>query len=166
MKFTKNLQMDFTQINLIKISKVVGIDWSDAGGMNLLDIQTKEWNVDLLAAAGDNLAEKLGAPVSPNTVVGTVSEYMQERSVENQFQLSQRLWIARTSVMFSWDVFLKKITSCHHYPKPSHLMSSHCVHQMHTGTGFPQSASSGPSQGTTLAAWLVSQCVRATLASH
>jgi len=59
--------------------KVVGIDWSDAGGMNLLDIQTKEWNGDLLAAAGDNLAEKLGAPVSPNTVVGTVSEYMQER---------------------------------------------------------------------------------------
>ena len=104
MKFTKNLQMDFTQINLIKISKVVGIDWSDAGGMNLLDIQTKEWNVDLLTAAGDNLAEKLGAPVSPNTVVGTVSEYMQERSVENQFQLSQRLWIARISVMFSWDV--------------------------------------------------------------
>merc|ERR1719481_1518160 len=47
--------------------------------MNLLDIQTKEWNGDLLAAAGDNLAEKLGAPVSPNTVVGTVSEYMQER---------------------------------------------------------------------------------------
>ena len=45
--------MDFTQINLIKISKVVGIDWSDAGGMNLLDIQTKEWNVDLLAAAGE-----------------------------------------------------------------------------------------------------------------
>ena len=78
-------------------SKVVGIDWSDAGGMNLLDIQTKEWNGDLLAAAGDNLAEKLGAPVSPNTVVGTVSEYMQERSVENQFQLSHRLWIARTS---------------------------------------------------------------------
>jgi len=59
--------------------KVVGIDWSDAGGMNLLDIQTKEWNGDLLSAAGDNLAEKLGAPVSPNTVVGTVSEYMQER---------------------------------------------------------------------------------------
>ena len=62
-----------------------------SGRMNLLDIQTKEWNTDLLAAAGDNLAEKLGAPVSPNTVVGTVSEYMQERSVENQFQLSHRL---------------------------------------------------------------------------
>jgi len=59
--------------------KVVGIDWSDGGGMNLLDIRTKEWNTDLLAAAGEGLAEKLGSPVSPNTVVGQVSEYMQER---------------------------------------------------------------------------------------
>merc|ERR1712198_239910 len=59
--------------------KVVGIDWSDGGGMNLLDIRTKEWNTDLLAAAGEGLAEKLGSPLSPNTVVGHVSEYMQER---------------------------------------------------------------------------------------
>ena len=70
-------------MNVTLSAKVVGIDWSDGGGMNLLDIQTKEWNVDLLTAAGDNLAEKLGVPVSPNNVVGTVSEYMQERSVEN-----------------------------------------------------------------------------------
>ena len=61
--------------------KVVGIDWSDGGGMNLLDIRTKEWNSDLLDAAGEGLSEKLGSPVSPNTVVGHVSEYMQERSV-------------------------------------------------------------------------------------
>ena len=61
---------------------MVGIDWSDGGGMNLLDIRTKEWNTDLLAAAGEGLAEKLGAPLSPNTVVGHVSEYMQERSVQ------------------------------------------------------------------------------------
>ena len=61
--------------------KVVGIDWSDGGGMNLLDIRTKEWNSDLLDAAGEGLSEKLGSPLSPNTVVGHVSEYMQERSV-------------------------------------------------------------------------------------
>ena len=61
---------------------MVGIDWSDGGGMNLLDIRTKEWNTDLLAAAGEGLAEKLGSPLSPNTVVGHVSEYMQERSVQ------------------------------------------------------------------------------------
>ena len=28
--------------------KVGGIDWADAGGMNLLDIKTKKWNQDLL----------------------------------------------------------------------------------------------------------------------
>ena len=50
--------------------------------MNLLDIRTKEWNSDLLDAAGEGLSEKLGSPLSPNTVVGHVSEYMQERSVK------------------------------------------------------------------------------------
>ena len=68
------------QTNVLS-AKVVGIDWSDGGGMNLLDIRTKEWNEDLLAAAGEGLGEKLGSPVSPNTLVGQVSEYMQERSV-------------------------------------------------------------------------------------
>ena len=66
-------------MNVTLSVKVVGIDWSDGGGMNLLDIQTKEWNADLLAAAGEGLAERLGSPISPNTVVGNVSEYMQER---------------------------------------------------------------------------------------
>ena len=68
------------QTNVLSV-KVVGIDWSDGGGMNLLDIRSKEWNEDLLAAAGEGLGEKLGSPVSPNTLVGQVSEYMQERSV-------------------------------------------------------------------------------------
>ena len=68
------------QTNVLS-AKVVGIDWSDGGGMNLLDIRSKEWNEDLLAAAGEGLGEKLGSPVSPNTLVGQVSEYMQERSV-------------------------------------------------------------------------------------
>ena len=66
-------------MNVTLSAKVVGIDWSDGGGMNLLDIQTKECNADLLAAAGEGLAERLGSPISPNTVVGNVSEYMQER---------------------------------------------------------------------------------------
>ena len=30
------------------VGRVVGIDWADAGGMNLLDIRTKQWNQDLL----------------------------------------------------------------------------------------------------------------------
>jgi len=61
------------------VGQVVGIDWADAGGMNLLDIRSKDWNKDLLEAAGEDLADKLGPPVPSSSVVGTVSEYMQER---------------------------------------------------------------------------------------
>jgi len=59
--------------------KIVSVDWSDAGGMNLLDITTRAWDKTLLDAVGCDLAEKLGIPVSSNSIVGTVSEYMQER---------------------------------------------------------------------------------------
>ena len=59
---------------------IVDIDWSDAGGMNLLDINTKTWDETLLEAVGPDMSSKLGTPVESNTVVGRVSEYMQERS--------------------------------------------------------------------------------------
>jgi len=59
--------------------KIVDIDWADAGGMNLLDITSRTWDQSLLEAVGPDLASKLGTPVSGNTVVGSVSEYMQER---------------------------------------------------------------------------------------
>eukprot|EP00091_Calanus_sinicus_P020516 TRINITY_DN5644_c0_g1_i1.p1 TRINITY_DN5644_c0_g1~~TRINITY_DN5644_c0_g1_i1.p1 ORF type:complete len:226 (-),score=45.60 TRINITY_DN5644_c0_g1_i1:651-1328(-) len=61
------------------VGKVVGIDWADAGGMNLLDIKTKQWDNDLLEAVGPGLAAKLDVPISTSTVVGTMSNYMQER---------------------------------------------------------------------------------------
>ena len=76
--------------------KIVDIDWSDAGGMNLLDINSRSWDQTLLdvssnevaaiiifnrilQAVGTDMASKLGTPVSSKTVVGTVSEYMFER---------------------------------------------------------------------------------------
>lgn len=58
---------------------VVGIDWADAGGMNLMDIKTKQWDDDLLEAVGPDLAAKLGVPISTSSVVGKMSNYMQER---------------------------------------------------------------------------------------
>jgi len=61
------------------VGKVVGIDLADAGGMNLLDISTRDWCPDLLDAVGEELGDKLGSPVPSASVVGTVSEYMQER---------------------------------------------------------------------------------------
>lgn len=59
--------------------KVGGIDWADAGGMNLLDIKTKKWNQDLLKVVGPELEAKLGESISSNTVLGGMSNYMQER---------------------------------------------------------------------------------------
>eukprot|EP00092_Neocalanus_flemingeri_P014859 GFUD01016044.1.p1 GENE.GFUD01016044.1~~GFUD01016044.1.p1 ORF type:complete len:541 (+),score=138.72 GFUD01016044.1:243-1865(+) len=61
------------------VGRVAGIDWADAGGMNLLDIRTRQWNQDLLDAVGPDLASKLGVPISSSTVVGTMSTYMQDR---------------------------------------------------------------------------------------
>ena len=77
------------------VGDIVDIDWSDGGGMNLLNIKTKTWDntllevqldhdiedevTSLLQAVGLDLSSKLGSPVSGNTVVGSVSEYMQER---------------------------------------------------------------------------------------
>jgi len=59
--------------------KIVEIDWADAGGMNLMDIKTKQWDKDIMEVVGPNLAAKLGMPISTSTVVGNMSTYMQER---------------------------------------------------------------------------------------
>jgi len=59
--------------------KIVEIDWADAGGMNLMDIRTKQWDKDIMEVVGPNLAAKLGMPISTSTVVGNMSTYMQER---------------------------------------------------------------------------------------
>jgi len=59
--------------------KIVEIDWADAGGMNLMDIKTKQWDKDIMEVVGPNLAAKLGMPISTSSVVGNMSTYMQER---------------------------------------------------------------------------------------
>jgi len=61
------------------VGGIVGIDWSDGAGMNLLNITNKSWVPQILHFVGDNLEQKLGDPVPTDTVVGTISSYMQER---------------------------------------------------------------------------------------
>ncbi|XP_018018039.1 xylulose kinase [Hyalella azteca] len=55
------------------------IDLSDGSGMNLLDINTKDWHEDCLKACGVGLRSLLGSPVPSNTVVGKVSNFYVER---------------------------------------------------------------------------------------
>lgn len=61
------------------VGKVVGIDWADGGGMNLLNITNKTWLPQILEAIGGEVGEKLGEPVDSCTVLGTVSPYMHHR---------------------------------------------------------------------------------------
>ena len=53
----------------------VGIDLADGAGMNLLNLETANWDKDLVEATAPGLMEKLPQAVSSDSVVGTVSEY-------------------------------------------------------------------------------------------
>jgi len=55
------------------------IDWSDGSGMNLLDIQTKQWSEKCLEACAPGLESKLGPTVAPCTDLGPISYYYVER---------------------------------------------------------------------------------------
>ncbi|KAJ3062642.1 hypothetical protein HDU98_001481 [Podochytrium sp. JEL0797] len=63
----------------------IGIDESDASGMNLLDIRTKRWVPEILECVaggkftGEHLARVLGDPVAPNVPVGCISPYFVAR---------------------------------------------------------------------------------------
>ena len=41
------------------VGRVVGIDWSDGSGMNLLNITNKTWVPQILNTVGENLQQKV-----------------------------------------------------------------------------------------------------------
>uniref|UniRef100_UPI00359024EB xylulose kinase isoform X4 n=1 Tax=Myxine glutinosa TaxID=7769 RepID=UPI00359024EB len=55
------------------------IDFSDGSGMNLLDINNREWAPTCLDACAPRLAKKLGNPVPSHTILGYLSPYLVER---------------------------------------------------------------------------------------
>lgn len=55
------------------------IDHSDATGMNLLDIWTRQWSQECLEACGPNLAQMLGPSVHSAEKIGKVSDYLVKR---------------------------------------------------------------------------------------
>jgi len=61
------------------VGKIVDIDWSDASGMNLLNLTNKTWVPQIINFVGQDLQSKLGTAIATDSIVGTVSMYMQER---------------------------------------------------------------------------------------
>eukprot|EP00794_Sanderia_malayensis_P019329 gene19329-21253_t len=55
------------------------IDYSDGSGMNLLNIHSKSWEENLLDACAPDLVYRLGNPVSSNSIIGKISDYMAKR---------------------------------------------------------------------------------------
>lgn len=86
--FTLNYKIIlFQRISLVSsflcslfLGKIAPIDYADASGMNIMDLQTKQWNEKLLKVCGGaDLEEKLGKPVVSYTNLGDISPYYVDR---------------------------------------------------------------------------------------
>ena len=95
---TKYVGLVSSFLSSLLVSKVVGCDYSDASGMNLMNLRSKEWdhrileyidNINQTTASKDDkettetntlLQSKLASsPIPPWSVIGTISTYFHER---------------------------------------------------------------------------------------
>lgn len=59
--------------------KYTGIDSSDASGMNLMNIWSRQWDNRAMEACAPGLAAKLGQVCDPHIPAGTISKYFRDR---------------------------------------------------------------------------------------
>uniref|UniRef100_A0A182NVF7 Xylulose kinase n=1 Tax=Anopheles dirus TaxID=7168 RepID=A0A182NVF7_9DIPT len=76
---TERISLVSSFLASIFLGDVAPIDCSDGSGMNLLNVQTRDWSDECLAACAPNLRTKLGAPVPAATVIGFVGSFFVQR---------------------------------------------------------------------------------------
>ncbi|MEE9395979.1 MAG: FGGY family carbohydrate kinase [Methylococcales bacterium] len=57
----------------------VGIDYTDASGMNILDIRNRIWHPTSLVVCGENLQTKLMPAIDPTHLIGEIADYFVKR---------------------------------------------------------------------------------------
>jgi len=79
-KETERICLISSFIPSLLIGDFAAIDFSDGSGMNILDINEKNWNETALNYVGDDKLEaKLGKPLASHTVAGNISKYFVEK---------------------------------------------------------------------------------------
>jgi xylulokinase len=76
---TEHVSLVSSFLASILLQKYAPIDSSDASGMNLLDIHTKDWHPDLLRVIGSDLKDKLGSVVNGDTILGKVGPFFVQK---------------------------------------------------------------------------------------
>ncbi|CAI5445894.1 unnamed protein product [Caenorhabditis angaria] len=76
---TERISLISSFLTSVLIGKYCGIDWTDASGTNLMEIETKIWNKKILEFISPGLSEKLGKPVNPNTNIGGIDKFWNNR---------------------------------------------------------------------------------------
>ena len=66
-------------LSSILTGKESPIDYGDGAGMNLLNLETLEWDADILEATAPGLISKLPPPVPSSTTIGNVSRYFVDK---------------------------------------------------------------------------------------
>jgi xylulokinase len=76
---TKHIHLVSSFMASVLCGKSVSVDFGDAAGMNLLNLESLSWDGKLLGATAPQLLEKLPPPAPATTVQGVVSPYFTKK---------------------------------------------------------------------------------------
>jgi len=83
---TERISLISSALCCVLVGDYVGVDVSDASGMNLLDIRTHTWSEVMMestageeASGTEGLVSRLGDPVQSHDIVGVIHPYFQQR---------------------------------------------------------------------------------------